>query len=173
MGNIVNPANAVTASRFITIPPFIYCVDQGLYQWAGVLVVLCAVGDLFDGAVARAFNCSSGFGELFDAVADGVCYGTFLVTLVGYGWVPWEPVGIIVALGVVNAVMRAAYVRRAGKTTNYRSFAMERVVAYAAYLCGFGTTGFQVSLFFWGCAVLMAIVVVHDAKRMLLDPVPA
>ena len=29
-----NPANAVTASRFLTLPPFLWAVDRGYPQWA-------------------------------------------------------------------------------------------------------------------------------------------
>jgi phosphatidylglycerophosphate synthase len=169
----INPANAVTASRFLTLPPFVYFIDQGLYQWALVTALLCGVLDLFDGALARIFDCSTPFGEVFDAIADGFCYGFMIIVLTVYERVPLAPVVLIIGMGTVNAVFRAIYARRAGRTTNYRSFAMERVVAYTAYLVGFGVSGYQVDYFYWGCAAVMAVVLIHDAKRMLVDPVPA
>jgi phosphatidylglycerophosphate synthase len=173
VSDVVNPANAVTASRFLTLPPFAIFIDRGMYQWAIVMIILCGLGDLLDGKVARLFNCMSGFGELFDAIADGVCYGFFLIVLLWYDRVPLLQVSLILGLGVANTLMRGVYVRRAGRTTNYRSFAMERLVAYIAYLGGMGTAGYEVDYFFTAFTVLMAVVVVHDAKRMLLDPVPA
>ena len=103
MNAYVNPANAVTASRYLTLPAFVYWLDRGDYQLATIAVIVCGVLDLFDGAVARAFNCASGFGELLDAITDAVCYGFFMVVLATYDRLPWVPVVGILALGVVNA----------------------------------------------------------------------
>jgi len=168
----INPANAVTASRYLTLPAFVYWMERGDYQLAALAVVMCGVLDLFDGAVARAFGCASGFGELLDAITDAICYAFFIVFLAAHGDMPWPPVICILGLGAVNAVFRAAYARRVGRATNYRSHAMERVVALAAYLAGFGTTGFEPAYYAWVCAALMLVVVAHDARRMLFDPVP-
>jgi phosphatidylglycerophosphate synthase len=168
----VNPANAVTASRYLTLPAFIYWLDRGDYQLATLAVIVCGVLDLFDGAVARAFKCSSGFGELLDAVTDAVCYGFFMVVLAVHDRLPWIPVIGLIALGVVNTGFRAIYASRVGRATNYRSYAMERVVALAAYLAGFGAAGFEPDYYAWLCLGLLTIVLLHDAKRMLLDPVP-
>lgn len=172
MNAYVNPANAITASRYITLPLFVYWLDRGDYQLAALAVVVCGVLDLFDGAVARAFKCTSGFGELLDAVTDAVCYAFFMLFLAAADMIDWVPVIAIIALGLVNTALRAIYARRAGRVTNYRSYAMERVVALAAYLCGFGVTGFVPNYYAWCCAVLMAVILVHDTKRMLIDPVP-
>jgi len=172
MASNLNPANAVTASRFLTLPPFLWAIDRHQYQLATALLLLCGVLDLFDGAVARLFKCQTAFGEVFDAIADGLCYGFAIIVLTAYGRVPWQAVVVIVMLGLINTGLRWVYARRAGRTTNYRSYAMERLVAYAAYLGGFGTAGLQVTFFFWTFAALLAVVVIHDAKRMALDPVP-
>lgn len=172
MASNLNPANAVTASRFLTLPPFLWAIDHGYNQWATLLMIICGVLDLFDGAVARAFKCQTPFGEVFDAIADALCYGFCMVVLAAYGWVPWLAVAAILVMGAINMVWRAIYARRAGRTTNYQSHAMERLVAYAAYLGGFGTGHYEVEYFYWVFVVLMAVVMVHDTKRMLLDPVP-
>lgn len=172
MASNLNPANAVTASRFLTLPPFLWCVDHGYQQWATLLLIICGVLDLFDGAVARLFKCQTPFGEMFDAIADALCYGFAMIVVAAYGWVPWGAVAIILALGAVNMVMRGLYAKRAGRTTNYQSHAMERLVAFAAYLGAFGTNRYQTDYFFWTFTALMAVVMIHDTKRMLIDPVP-
>lgn len=172
MASNVNPANAITASRFLTIPLFWYGMETD-YQIAVIALISCAVLDLFDGAVARALKCITPFGEVFDAVADGICYGLMLLMLPIYGKVPWIPVALILVMGVANLVMRWAYSRRAGRPVNYRSYAMERMVAYLAYLIAFGCGGFMVDFYFWLYPVLMSIVMLHDTKRMLVDPIPA
>lgn len=168
----INPANAITASRFLLLPPFVWAVDNGYQQYATLFLMICGVLDLFDGMAARVFKCQTPFGEMFDAIADALCYGFAMVVVTAYGWVPWPPVAIIVTLGAVNMGLRAIYAKRAGRTTNYQSHAMERLVAYAAYLGAFGTNNYEPTYFFWVFAALMTVVMVHDTKRMAFDPIP-
>jgi phosphatidylglycerophosphate synthase len=168
----INPANAVTASRFLTLPPFVWAVSHGYHQWATLFILICGLLDKLDGLVARIFNCRSAFGELFDAITDGICYGFALVIVTAYGWAPAIPVAIVVFLGVANSAMRAVYLKRAGRPVNYKSHAMERIVAYTAYLIGFATGDFDVNFLFWAFPPIFAITVIHDAKRMLVDPIP-
>lgn len=161
----------MTASRFLTVPALIYCVDRGDYQYASVLMFICAFLDVFDGKVAKLFKCTSEFGEIFDAVADAVCYGTFFITLAIYEWLPRVPVIIIVGAGALNVVMRAMYARRAGKAVNYRSWAMERVVGYGALLIGAGLCRYEVTYYSWAFVFVMVLVLLHDTKRMLVDEI--
>ena len=167
-----NPANAVTASRFLTLPLFYYAVAHGYHQWATLVMLGCGLLDKLDGLFARIFNCKSAFGELFDAIADATCYGFGLIVVAAFGWAPMIPVVTIVGLGVLNSALRAVYIKRAGRPVNYKSFAMEHVVGYIAYLIGFATAGMEVRFFYWIFMLVMAIVVAHDAKRMLVDPIP-
>ncbi|MDB4963691.1 MAG: CDP-alcohol phosphatidyltransferase [Myxococcales bacterium] len=168
----LNPANAVTASRFLCLPPFVWAVDNGFHQWATLFVLICGLLDKVDGLVAKIFNCRSVFGELFDAITDGICYGFCLIILAAYGWVPVIPVIAVIGLGLLNSALRAIYVKRVGRATNYKSYAMERIVAYTAYLLGFGTSNFEVDFYYWLFVPLMVVVVIHDAKRMLIDAIP-
>jgi phosphatidylglycerophosphate synthase len=168
----LNPANAVTASRFLTLPPLFWAIDNGHHQWATLFILVCGLLDKLDGLVARIFNCRSAFGELFDAITDGICYGFGLIVVAAYGWAPAIPVAAIIFLGLANSAMRFVYVKRAGKTTNYKSYAMERLVAYTGYLIGFATSGMEVTYFYWAFVPLMLAIVAYDAKRMLVDPIP-
>ena len=169
-----NPANAVTASRFLTLPPLFWAVDNGHHQWATIFILICGLLDKLDGLVARIFNCRSAFGELFDAITDGICYGLGLILVAAYGWAPVVLVVFVLGLGAINTGLRFIYIRRAGRTVNYKSYAMERIVAYTGYLIGLATSGMgkEVSLFYWAFVPLMIVTVLHDAKRMLIDPVP-
>jgi phosphatidylglycerophosphate synthase len=168
---ILNPANAVTASRFLTLPFLWWAVSHGYHQWATLFIFTCAILDKVDGLVARVFDCKSAFGELFDAIADGICFGFGLVLVTAYGWAPLGSVSVIVSLGVLNTVMRFVYMKRAGRATNYKSYAMERIVAFTAFQIGFATSGMEVSFFYWTFAPIMIITVLYDAKRMLVDPI--
>jgi phosphatidylglycerophosphate synthase len=167
-----NPANAVTASRYLTLPPFIWAVANGYHQWATIFILVCGLLDKLDGLFARIFDCRSPFGELFDAITDGFCYGLALVVVAAYGWAPWIPVASVIFLGTANTLMRAAYVKRAGRTTNYKSYAMERLVAYTGYAIGFATSGMEVTFYYWAFVPMLAIIVGYDTKRMLFDPIP-
>ena len=167
-----NPANAVTASRFLFLPPFAWAVVNGYHQWATLFILICGVLDKVDGLVARVFDCRSAFGELFDAITDGICFGFALILVAAYGWAPAIPVACIITLGVLNTSMRMVYARRAGRAVNYKSYAMERIVAYTGYLVGFATAQFEVTFYYWVFVPLMAITIGHDTKRMLLDSIP-
>jgi cardiolipin synthase len=167
----LNPANATTASRFLTLPPFLWAIDQGHYQTAFFAILICGLLDKVDGLVAKVFDCRSAFGELFDAIADGICYGFCLIVMVAYGLAPMLPVIVVLGLGALNSLFRVIYVKRAGRPVNYKSYAMERLVAFVAYLVGFTVSQFQVSYFYWTFVPLMVVVVAHDAKRMLVDPI--
>jgi phosphatidylglycerophosphate synthase len=167
-----NPANAVTASRFLTLPPLWWAVAHGYHQWATLLLVICALFDKLDGLVAKLFNCRSAFGEVFDAIADGLCYGFGLIVVAAYGWAPPLAVACVIGLGLANTGMRFVYAKRAGRTVNYKSYAMERIVGYTGYLIGFATGGMEVQFFFWAFVPIMVVIVLHDAKRMLVDPIP-
>ena len=168
----LNPANAVTASRFLTLPPLVYAVDRGDTQLATLMLMICGLFDLLDGIVARIFRCQTPFGAVFDAIADAVCYGFAMLLVAAYGWAPWPAVAIILVLGVVNIWLRTVYARRAGRTINYYSPAMERLTGFAAYLAAFATAHFHVAWFYWTFASLMIVVIARDAKRMVLDPIP-
>jgi phosphatidylglycerophosphate synthase len=168
----LNPANAVTASRFLTLPPLVWAVDAGEWQWATVLLLVCGLLDLVDGIVARLFRCQTPFGSVFDAIADAFCYGFAMILFTAYGRAPWPAVTIIIVLGLLNMWFRAIYAKRAGRTVNYQSHAMERLVAFAAYLTGFAAAGYQVAWFYWTFTGLMVVVMIHDTKRLLVDPIP-
>jgi phosphatidylglycerophosphate synthase len=167
----LNPANAVTASRFLILPPFLWAVDAGELQIAFFAIFFCGILDKIDGLVAKIFDCRSTFGELFDAITDGICYGFCLVVTVLYGLAPIVPVVLALGLGTMNSLFRLIYVRRAGRPVNYKSYAMERLVAFVASLVGFAVARFEVSYFYWTFLPLMVAVVAYDAKRMLVDPI--
>ena len=169
----LNPANAVTASRFLTLPFFVWAVDAGDAQLATLFMFICGVLDKLDGLAAKVFDCRSAFGEVFDAIADGICYGFGIVVLVAYGWAPAIPAITIVSLGIVNSGFRLIYARRAGRAINYKSYAMERVVGFVAFLIGFATGAMETSFYYWCFLPIFLLSLIYDAKRMLIDPVPA
>jgi phosphatidylglycerophosphate synthase len=169
----INPANAMTAARFFTLPVFLWALEHDEHQIASLTLIVCGALDVLDGTVARLLKCQTPFGEVFDAIADGICYGSMILMLTLYGWVPRVPVVLLLTMGVINTFMRWKYSQRVGRKVNYRSYAMERMIAYLCYLIGISCAGFNTELYTWAFPMLMVIVLIHDAKRMLVDPVPA
>src|SRR6185436_14885645 len=104
-----NPANAVTASRFLCLPPFVWAVANGYHQWATLFILICGLLDKLDGLVAKVFNCRSAFGEIFDAITDGICYGFALIVVAAYHWAPVIPVVLILVMGISNTGLRFVY----------------------------------------------------------------
>jgi phosphatidylglycerophosphate synthase len=168
----LNPANAVTASRYLTLPILWWAVAHGYHQYATLIIIVCGLLDKLDGLVAKLFDCRSSFGELFDAATDGLCYGFGLILCAAYDWAPVIPVVFVIAMGLANTALRFVYIRRAGRAVNYKSYAMERIVGFTGYLIGFATSGMEKDYFYWAFVPVMLVIVLHDAKRMLLDPVP-
>lgn len=169
----LNPANAITAARLLAPPVFAWALAHEAPQVAVFAVAACAFLDLFDGLVARALRCATPFGEVFDGIADGVCYASFAALVAVHGLAPAGAVAIILGVGVINFAMRFQYARRLGRAANYRSFAMEKLVGFVAFLAPVAVMGWSVAFYYWTFTVLLCVVVVHDAKRMLFDPVPA
>lgn len=167
-----NPANAVTASRYVTLPFLWWAVDHGYHQYATLFIIICGLLDKLDGLFAKIFDCRSAFGELFDAITDGICYGFGLILVAAYGWAPVVPVVFVVAMGLANSGLRFVYIKRAGRAVNFKSYGMERIVGFTGYLIGFATGGMEVRFFYWSFVPIMLVIVLYDAKRMLVDPVP-
>lgn len=169
---IVNPANLITASRYFTLPPFIWALEHGHRQIAVVALIVCGLFDKLDGRFAKWFHCKSAFGELFDAITDGICYGTLMIVVAAYGLAPPVAVGLIVGMGFYNSVLRVFYSKRAGRPTNYKSPGVERSAAYAAFLIGFALADFETAYFFWLFVAVLLVLFARDTKRMLIDPIP-
>jgi archaetidylinositol phosphate synthase len=169
----VNPASAITASRLLALPAAAHWLSSGDDQLAFLTILVCALLDLADGAVARRLGCATRAGEVLDAVVDALCAGFFLVLLAADGRLPWLPVGGVLALGAVNAGLRALYAARLGRVANYRSYAMERLVSLTTCVCLLGVIRHHAAYFAWLLLALMALVLARDAKRMVLDAPPA
>lgn len=69
----MNLANALTTSRILFIPLFLYFFFQDFpnhYLWAGTVFVLSGLTDFLDGYIARTQNMTSDLGRLLDPLAD-------------------------------------------------------------------------------------------------------
>ena len=90
----MNLPNAITLSRIpvmFIIVGLMYCSWPGAATLAFVLFIAAAVGDWFDGYLARTRGLVSNFGKLMDAMADKIMVMGIVVALVDkhelYVWV--------------------------------------------------------------------------------------
>lgn len=78
--------NILTMSRIVLVPVFVvvyYC--RGMEILAAVIFAIAALTDLFDGMLARRFECVTNFGKLIDPVADKLLVTSALLVLLGDG----------------------------------------------------------------------------------------
>jgi CDP-diacylglycerol--glycerol-3-phosphate 3-phosphatidyltransferase len=87
----MNLPNAITLSRIpvmFVIAGLMYCVWPGAATLAFALFVGAAVGDWFDGYLARKLKLVSNFGKLMDALADKIMVIGIVIALVDKHEIP-------------------------------------------------------------------------------------
>ena len=172
--SVFNPANAISVFRLFFIIPFWWCVKNNHPLLGFTMLVMAAVLDKVDGIIARRFGYETVLGSILDAIVDAILAALYCIISVHYLNVsPWIAYGII-GLGIVNAAFRGLYMLRCKKSVNYRSFAMEYLVGYLAIpVIGDAVLGYTTTALHYTVAlVLIGLVIIYDAKRMLIDPVP-
>ena len=102
--------NLITLFRIITIPIIIltfYFDDLVFAHRVGaVLFAIASLSDFVDGFIARKFNIISGFGKMFDPIADKVLVGTVLLMLVKFRKVDIIPCLLILSREFVVSGLR-------------------------------------------------------------------
>ena len=88
--------NILTIIRFLLIPPIIIAIAIENFIWALILLILSAVTDVLDGAIARKFNLVSDFGKLVDPLADKTTQTAKLVTLAVKGIIPFWILAVVI-----------------------------------------------------------------------------
>jgi CDP-diacylglycerol--glycerol-3-phosphate 3-phosphatidyltransferase len=87
----MNLPNAITLSRIpvmFVIAGLMYCVWPGAATLAFALFVIAAVGDWFDGFLARKLKLVSNFGKLMDAMSDKIMVMGIVMVLVEKNEIP-------------------------------------------------------------------------------------
>ena len=69
-----NVPNALSASRLLGVPVLFVLVQRAPVAWFAALYALLGLTDYLDGKLARAWNQTSAFGSMLDAVADVAYY---------------------------------------------------------------------------------------------------
>lgn len=93
----MNLPNTITLSRIplmFVIVGLMYCTWPGAATLAFVLFVTAAVGDWYDGYLARKLKLVSNFGKLMDAMADKIMVMGIVMALVAKHEI-WVPLALI------------------------------------------------------------------------------
>ena len=75
--------NHISAARIFFIPFVIWLLWQENYLWGGILFLFTSFTDALDGAMARSRNQITGFGKMFDPLADKllICSVVYILVL--------------------------------------------------------------------------------------------
>jgi CDP-diacylglycerol--glycerol-3-phosphate 3-phosphatidyltransferase len=158
---VVNVANALTVSRMILVPVFVWFLLAG--GTAGRTIAFAAfavasVTDLLDGELARRRGLITDFGKIADPIADKALTGSALITLSYLGELPWWVTVVIVVREVAVTGLRFWVIRqgviaasRGGKIKT-----LLQVIAISLYILPIHLT--VVRELFMGAAVAVTVV---------------
>ncbi|MDA3863884.1 MAG: CDP-alcohol phosphatidyltransferase family protein [Deltaproteobacteria bacterium] len=167
---IINPANFLTFTRFILIPVFVWAFATKS-NWVGVfLITYSGFIDGIDGKVARYFDCSTTFGEFFDAISDAFLFLAAFTAAAIYGYANPLHVAIFLILGVINALGRVIFVKKTGRVTNFRSYASEILGAVSFWTIAALYLDFYIKPLMLVLITMSFMIVVHDYYRILTYP---
>ena len=97
----MNIPNTLTAFRLVMIPFFcvFFVMGPQYYPYAGIVLVLSGLSDMFDGFLARKLNQETELGKILDPVADKLTLGAVVISMwfVYRRSYPW----ITLALGIM------------------------------------------------------------------------
>lgn len=99
----VNPSNAITAIRLLSVPFMVRALLAGRFGLACLLFWLAVVTDVVDGRLARARGETTHFGGLLDHASDACFVVASLAALAAGGRLTW-------LLPIVVAIAFAQYV---------------------------------------------------------------
>ena len=101
--------NAVSWLRLLSVPAVSYLLWVGNYEVALPIFFISAFSDAVDGSLARTRNLVSGFGKMFDPLADKVLIAAAAIIVVPR-YLGWEIVIAIVAIDLI--LIASAYIQK-------------------------------------------------------------
>ncbi len=96
-----NIANALTSSRIVLTPVLALCLlytDKYPYlnNWSIIILIVMAITDCVDGAVAKKWGTPNALGTFLDPVADKICIDVaFVVISVKYSFPVWVTIIVV------------------------------------------------------------------------------
>ncbi len=151
---IFNISNFLSFSRFIILIPVIYFLtsesDEIIFESYGLklsanraisilLMLSLYLSDLADGYFARKFNQITEFGKIIDPLADKVCIGAIVLSLVQQGDLPAWYVAVVIGRDLIilsaGAYLstRIKFVLPSNKLGKYTVTSISLVIALAVF----------------------------------------
>ena len=103
MHGLLNIPNALTASRLVLAPVFLWLYLKGNEDGALIAFAVAAATDALDGLAARLLRQQTLLGAFLDAAADKLLLACSLIALAVKGQVPWWLAGVVVGRDVLLA----------------------------------------------------------------------
>lgn len=99
--SLINIPNTLTAFRIILIPAFcvLFLMGPDYYPYAGLILILSGLSDMFDGFFARKLHQETELGKILDPIADKLTLAAVVICMwyIYHRSFPW----ISVALGIM------------------------------------------------------------------------
>ena len=180
---MLNIPNLLTLGRILAVPLVLlmfYLPDSLLTLeeksfWAGLIFVIAAVTDWFDGYLARVLGQTSPFGAFLDPVADKLMVAATLVILLYLGRVDPFIAAIIIGREIAISALRewmaqlgqtkSVAVSYIGKLKTTAQLTALPLLLYYGNLFGFIDTVFWGTLFIYVAAILTLISMVYYLKQ--------
>ncbi|SPT53889.1 Putative CDP-diacylglycerol--glycerol-3-phosphate 3-phosphatidyl-transferase 2 [Actinomyces bovis] len=112
---LCNIANALTVTRLILVPVFIWLMLQsgGVPRlWATIVFMVAALTDQLDGHLARSWNLVTNFGKIADPIADKALTLTAFILLSVAGILWWWVTVVILVRELGITALRFVLLRR-------------------------------------------------------------
>ena len=172
----LNIANLLTFLRLLAIPFAVQAILRGEHGRALAIVLVAALTDTIDGAVARRFGVATSVGAYFDPIVDKLFLSAVYVSLaVRTGLPPWWLVIEIFARDVLILASSGAlmlYGKRRfppsiwGKASTFLQIALALTLLVNNAFGNIAPTGL-VGALFWAVAALTAFSGIHYLWRAL------
>ena len=93
--------NLISILRILLVVPVIFCMLEGLYQWALLLFLVAGASDGLDGFLARRFDWTSRLGAILDPIGDKLLMVAVFLLLGVKSYLPWWLVSLVILRDVI------------------------------------------------------------------------
>lgn len=108
--------NLMSYFRLLMIPVFcclyLNAETTADYLWAGLVVAVSSITDLFDGMVARKFNMITDLGKILDPVADKLSHAALAICLAIRYPLMWALIALMAVKEGYMAIMGLHYIKK-------------------------------------------------------------
>jgi CDP-diacylglycerol--glycerol-3-phosphate 3-phosphatidyltransferase len=95
----LTPSNLLSISRAVLVVPFVAVMLSSLPSariWGGVIMIIGALTDRFDGLLARKYGYETEWGRILDPLADKIAVGAIALVLLWMGDIPlWFVIALL------------------------------------------------------------------------------